>query len=113
MPRGVTANVGFSGVDRVNFLREKADVYCWGREGVLTKNHSLRDAFAELSDLLPDVFRESYRLPAAGDPLRCIAVAAPHRMEWVLKQLGLYPRRARPRVDAAERNDATIMVDVI
>ncbi len=67
MPRGVTANVGCSGVDRVNFLREKVYVYGWDREVVLTKDHSVRDAFAELSDLLSDLFHECCRLPAAGD----------------------------------------------
>jgi hypothetical protein len=67
MPGGVAASVGFSGVDRVNFPREKVDVHGWDREVVLMKNHSLRDAFAEVSDVRPGVFHESYRLPAAGD----------------------------------------------
>jgi hypothetical protein len=44
LPRGITSNVGFSGVDGVDLFREEVGVY--GGDDckiILTKNHSMRN----------------------------------------------------------------------
>jgi hypothetical protein len=60
-PAASSGEFGLVRIDRTDFFREDFDVY--GGDCRVSKNHSLRDSFAELSDLFTNVFHEACRLP--------------------------------------------------
>jgi hypothetical protein len=67
VPRDITANVGFSGVERIDLFREEVNIDSGDCKVILTKDHSLRNPLTELSDLFTDVFHEGRRFPTACD----------------------------------------------